>query len=435
MESTEGRKQAPDGSRGQQPAEIIDAIAQLADGADDGPSFCVAFDLGASARADGLVRALRLAHAEAVHEAIEERLQQSLDGLVSGLHVNGECYLVLLPDASEEQAIGLARRVLSAFEEPLACAGIRLPVRAAAGVMRFRPRGFPPLEVLRLALAAALEGHAEEGRLALREATGLANLRRSLAIVDALPEAFTSQDQLSLVYQPRLRLADGRCVRVEALLRWRQPALGPIGPAEFVPLVEELGLSAVMSRWVVTRALDQLAAWRRDGLDLGVSINIAAPNLQEEDFVDHLAAQLERHGMEPEAVELELTESIQREGNARVTRNLQALKQLGVALAIDDFGTAFSNLSDLLTMRAQVLKIDRSFIRDLATHERERAVVEAIVSLGHRLGYRIVAEGIETEAVLEMLTALGCDEGQGYHIARPMVPEDLAGWLAARAAG
>ena len=413
---------------------LLAALTALAAQPDAPPQLCVVLDLGGSSKAGGMARTVRQAHAAEVTEAAAARLGESIGPGHARFLLAADCHAILLPGADPELGAALARRALDGFAEPLDCAGLRLPVAAAAGVLAFIPGAMAPEAVLAMAMAAAQDAHEDGDRLLVCGGEAGAAYTRGLALIDALPQALAAPDQLSLAYQPRLALSTELCTKVEALIRWRHPVLGQVSPGEFIPLVEELGLSRPLTEWVINRALAQLAEWQRAGIRLGVAINIAVPNLEEEDLPDRLAAALARHNIPAETVELELTESVPRLTSDRSRRTVLALQALGIRFAIDDFGTGYSNLADLRTPEAQILKIDRGFVRDLASNPRDRAIVEAMVGLAHRLGYWVVVEGIETAEVFEALIRMNCDEGQGYFIARPMPPAEVAAWIEARRA-
>ncbi len=252
----------------------------------------------------------------------------------------------------------------------------------------------------------------------------LGELRRALAL----------PGQLSLAFQPRLDFTSGACHAVEALIRWNHPTLGPVSPGEFIPLVEQTTLMTELTLWVMDTAMREIAAFRACGVALRVSINVSASDLQSSDIAGRIAALLARHDLPAEAIELEFTESSLLPNRSFVHQQLRAIRERGIDIAIDDFGTGYSNLAYLKSMPASVVKLDQSFIRMLATSARDRAIVKAAILMAHELGYRVVAEGIETEEICAMVAGWGCDEGQGYHIARPMTAVQLAAWLTERAA-
>ena len=212
---------------------------------------------------------------------------------------------------------------------------------------------------------------------------------------------------------------------VEALLRWQHPELGLLMPAEFIPLAERFGTIVPIGGWVIEEACRQIAAWAREGRRMRVSINLSANQLRQPDIAGRVGAAIARYGIDADQLVCEITESAAMEDTQTTTRVLDALATLGIELSIDDFGTGYSSLAKLRGMRAHELKIDREFVADVDRDADARAVVDAIVRLGHALGLRIVAEGVETAAQRDTLRALGCDELQGYYFAQPLAPEAL----------
>jgi EAL domain-containing protein (putative c-di-GMP-specific phosphodiesterase class I) len=247
-----------------------------------------------------------------------------------------------------------------------------------------------------------------------------------------LESALAASDQLSLVYQPRINLRSHACASAEALLRWTHPVLGPVPPAEFIPIAEQTGMMGSVTAWVIDRALADLRRWTEIGFRNGVSINVSALNLSEKDFVDRLWETIARRGVDPERVELEFTEGASLRDAPRVRETMAELVGIGVRVSIDDFGAGHSNLSYLRDLPASTLKIDRSFVRSLGVNPRDQIIVRSVIALAHALEYHVVAEGIEDASTLALLAAWGCDEGQGYHISRPMPPDALLSWLGGR---
>jgi EAL domain-containing protein (putative c-di-GMP-specific phosphodiesterase class I) len=235
---------------------------------------------------------------------------------------------------------------------------------------------------------------------------------------------------LRLVFQPRLDLATGRCIGAETLLRWRHPTLGEVSPAEFIPIIEQTALAKPTTQWVLDAALDQLASWSF-GPDFVLSLNISAANLAESDLIQRIQLGLLKRNLRPEQLEIELTESAIMDQPDQALAMLRDLASTGVRLAIDDFGTGQSSLAYLQRLPAHIVKIDQAFVRNLdVASGPDFVLVETMVGLAHKLGFRVVAEGIETPAAAEILAAIGCEEAQGYLFARPMDPARLERWIA-----
>ena len=286
-------------------------------------------------------------------------------------------------------------------------------------------------DVLRFAQNAMQDAQQSGQQIGLYSPVQDAAYRRRFTLLNEFGQALSAPDQLSLVYQPKVDLDSGRCVGAEALLRWRHPELGDVAPGEFIPLVEQTSMMCAATLWVLEQAVRQLAAWQGVGMQIPIAVNVSVSNLLEAGFADQVVALLHQHGVAPAWLELEVTESAIMSKQSIALRTLHALHRAGIKLAIDDFGTGYSSLSYLQSIPAQVVKIDQSFVRKLGQGERDRTLVKTMISLSHELGFRVVAEGIETDAARQELQALGCDQGQGYWFARPLTPDDLALWYAA----
>ncbi|TFW23582.1 phosphodiesterase [Massilia arenosa] len=304
----------------------------------------------------------------------------------------------------------------------------------AIGIAPFGIGEADALDVLRRAQSAIADAFAAGEPVRAYSSECDSAYRRRFALLHEFGQALEAGDQLHLVYQPRLDAVTRDVTGAEALLRWIHPQLGFVSPAEFMPLVEKTSMARPTTSWVLEHALAQLAVWRGDGMELTLSINVCAPNLAERDFVPLLAERLRRHGIPPSAVELEVTESAVMENLAVAQQTLRDVRALGVRVAIDDFGTGYSSLSYLQGMPADTVKIDQSFIREVEQDGRQRALAAAIIGLSHELGYRVVAEGVESAPAASWLAGAACDELQGYLFSRPLAPADFAGWHAAHSA-
>jgi len=238
--------------------------------------------------------------------------------------------------------------------------------------------------------------------------------------------------QLTLHYQPKVRSSDSHVTGVEALLRWQHPTRGTVGPAVFIAVAERFGLMDRLGRWVIEEACRQMAAWQREGLAMRVAVNLSIHQLRNPDLVPHIAATLRANGLSADRLLFEITESTAMTDIDASLAVFDALGALGASLSIDDFGTGYSSLAYLQRLPVKQLKIDRSFVRDLATSGDARTIVEAVVRMAHALGVSVVAEGVETESQRLALRAVGCDELQGWLFARPVPAAVLADWAHGR---
>ncbi|MEO5770666.1 MAG: EAL domain-containing protein, partial [Burkholderiaceae bacterium] len=258
---------------------------------------------------------------------------------------------------------------------------------------------------------------------------------RTLLLDNALRRALERQ-QLELHYQPQISMQTGQTVGAEALLRWTHPELGPVSPAEFIPIAESSGLVLPIGEWVLEQAAAQVAAWDREGLTrLVVAINVSSVQLHRGDLPALVRRAVERAGIECSRLEIELTEGAAMKNPHAAAEVMNALAAQGVGLAIDDFGTGYSSLSYLKRFPVATLKIDRSFVADLAVDADDRAIVDAIVKMASSLGMRTVAEGVETEAQRIFLQQRGCSAMQGYLLSRLLAPAALADFVRSHSAG
>jgi EAL domain-containing protein (putative c-di-GMP-specific phosphodiesterase class I) len=247
-----------------------------------------------------------------------------------------------------------------------------------------------------------------------------------------LSSAFQT-DALSLVYQPKIDLKTRRLAGVEALVRWSHPALGPISPGEFIPLAEESDIIDDLTIWVADRAFAQARAWSDAGFTGSMALNVSARNLNKVQFPDVLAEICQRHRLSTERVVVEITETASQQ-ILKLLDTLTRLRLKGFRLALDDFGIGFSSMAQLQQLPFSELKVDRSFVGKMIEAEDSLIITRAIINLGHELGLKVVAEGVETADALTMLEQLGCDTAQGYHIGRPVPASTILAMLAGQAA-
>jgi len=320
------------------------------------------------------------------------------------------------------------RGINAAFDHPIYCAGI--PVMADIAI------GLAPCEsgdsafVLRAALAATQDCRAQSMAWAEYDPHSDQAAQRGFLLLSGLSVALSEPGQLSLDYQPKYALADGRLTSAEALLRWRHPSLGMISPAEFIPMSESTTLIHALTDWVMDSALTQAAVWRDAGAPVRIAVNVSPRNLSRPGFARRTIERLAQRRLSSQALELEFTEGLLVVNDQVVLSELEQLRAAGIHIAIDDFGTGFANFSYITHLPADIIKIDKSFIQRIGEDERAAAVVQSIVELGHRLGYGVVAEGIETEKVYGMLAGWKCDEGQGFLMSPPLNAAAFASVLA-----
>jgi diguanylate cyclase (GGDEF)-like protein len=341
--------------------------------------------------------------------------------------VGTDQFLLLLRGSGVEHAESLAAQIVRGMRQGVLIGSIEVSIELHAGVCA-QDGSAKPEELLRRADVALQE--AKKGNLVIcrYEPGHDESYRKRLQLLSDLHTAISS-DQLSLVYQPKVLMADRRVRSLEALVRWTHPQLGPIPPAEFVALAEQTGNIGQLTRWVLNTAIAQLARWRSAGFESELAVNISASDLVNADLPDEILGLLARNDVLPRQLLLEITESAVMRELDKGLRVMRRLRDAGIRFAIDDFGTGHSSLAQLKALPVDELKIDRSFVRDLEQGTRDDAIVRSAVDLAHSLGLKVVAEGIETPAAWTALMRLGCDYAQGYFISRPLAPEQVGEWI------
>jgi diguanylate cyclase (GGDEF)-like protein len=342
--------------------------------------------------------------------------------------LGGDEFAVLLPTQGSEEAQAMAREILKALEAPVALNGQTVDLSGSIGVASFPPDAGD---------AAGLMARADIAMYAAKEArSGYAcfipmmerSTEHGLSLLSDLRRAI-DENQLQLVFQPKVALHDGACRAAEALLRWHHPHRGSVSPDQFIPFSEHTGFVRSITAWVIRHALQQLVRWQAQGLVVSLSVNVSTRDLTQQDLPRLVSELLGRTGVAAQRLCLEVTEGAIMEDPPRALAALQALHSMGVRLSIDDFGTGHSSLAYLKKLPVDELKIDRSFVMHLDGDEDDAAIVRATIDLAHNMGLRVVAEGVETDAVLQRLLALGCDEAQGYLFSRPLPADEFAFWL------
>jgi diguanylate cyclase (GGDEF)-like protein len=374
------------------------------------------------------------------HEA-GDLLLQELSGRLRHLlresdtfaRLSGDEFGILLPTTPVADASLLAERVHESLEEPFALRGLPLEVGMSIGIAAFPEHGEDADTLLQradVAMHLAKDAHSGTATYDVAQDT---NDAARLALAGELRRAIEG-NELVVHYQPKASLESGRIVGVEALVRWQHPQHGLIGPHEFVPIAERTGLIKPLTRSVLATALAQCASWNASGHDLHVAVNLTIPDLLDLELPDRIAALLEKTGVAPEQLELEITETTILADPFRVRQVLSRLSEMGLRLAIDDFGTGYSSLAYLKRLPVQTIKIDRSFVSGMCEDPSDATIVRSTVDLGRNLGLAIVAEGVESQEVWDSLRALGCSLAQGYLIGRPMEADALTPLLAERVA-
>jgi diguanylate cyclase (GGDEF)-like protein/PAS domain S-box-containing protein len=341
--------------------------------------------------------------------------------------IGGDEFAVVLSDIVEPQDVQpICDQLLRVITEPYEIGGQENRVTTSIGVALFPDDGADVQTLLKHADAAMYQ--AKEGgknRYAFYEPEMNRKAEERLQLTRQLRGAL-EREELSLCYQPQFDLASGRVVGVEALTRWRDETGVMVPPTRFIPVAEDSGLIIALGHWVLHQACRQAQQWREQGLEFGrLSVNISGRQFQDQGLQAVVAAALHASGLPSDRLELEITESWVMEGPFLAEQQMRMLNEMGVNLVIDDFGVAYSSMAYLKRFPVQKLKIDRSFIRDIPTDEDDAAIVSAIIAMGHSLGLRVVAEGVETSEQSAFLRNTGCDEVQGFLFGRPVPSDEL----------
>ena len=359
---------------------------------------------------------------------LAQRLRHAIRPSDTIARFGGDEFVVLCEDiAQARDAVLVSQRIVDATAAPFRLHGRDMYVTASVGVALAIDCDATPETLLRDADAAMYRAKERgPGRVEVFDEALRARILERLDLENGLRRALRN-DELRVYYQPQMSLSDGHMVAVEALVRWEHPDRGLLEPADFVPLAEETGMIVEIGRWVLGEACRQIAEWRKAGVGLDVAVNVSARQLAQPDIVEEVAAVLGESGLPPDALCLEITESAVMRDPESALATLALVKELGVKVALDDFGVGFSSLAQLKEMLPlHALKVDRSFITGIADDDRNSAIVAAVVMMATTLGLTAVAEGVETAAQADQARALGCDVSQGYFFTAPEPAELLA---------
>lgn len=362
-----------------------------------------------------------------VLQQVARRLQAVLRDSDTIARIGGDEFVIVLPNAGDEQLASVAKKILSTFEELIFIRDMPLEVEVAIGIALYPDHGDIPATLLQHADVAM--------RVAKRETSGfyiytpeddpysVQHLKLHAELRQAIKEK-----TLTLYYQPKLEIKTGKVTSVEALARWPHPE-GLIVPNDFIPMVEQSGLIRPFTHWVLEEAMNQCHHWQQQGINLSVAVNLSTRNLLDPALADHLSDLLKTYSINPACLTLEITESALMSRAEKALKLLTNLSAMGFKLSIDDFGTGYSSLVYLKKMPVNELKIDRSFVSNMGNDVNDAMIVRSTIELAHNMGLKVVAEGIETQEQLDMLVQLGIDFGQGFFIARPLPHDEFISWF------
>ena len=349
---------------------------------------------------------------------------------------SGNEFIVVQAHSSAAAAARLAEAMLACMRRPFALRGQETFLSASIGIALSSSSACAPPQLVQMAQVAMAAGRVDGPARLCFHRPEMDQVIRDRVDLESMLRHAIRRGQLALQYQPRIDALEHGMVGVEALVRWRHPVLGLVAPARFIPIAEETGMIEELDMWVLQEACHRAARWRADGLPLGrISVNLSARQFQQAGLPERVRMALDASGLEAQRLELEITESTVMHDTEKVVEVLRSLKALGVALSIDDFGTGYSSLSYLKRFPLDILKIDRAFVKDVASDPGGASITRAIIDLAHGLGLEAVAEGVETEEQLAFLMDNGCDEFQGYYFSAPVWPEQIEQLLLKEAQG
>jgi diguanylate cyclase (GGDEF)-like protein len=337
---------------------------------------------------------------------------------------------VALPDGDVDNALRLCRQVQRELAAPIMVDAMEVVAESSFGVALYPGQG-DAAELLLQRTSAALSQACElTSRTAIYDPERDPYQPQRLSLIADLRRAIAGE-QMRLHYQPKVDFGSGRITGVEALVRWNHPKLGPLPPDRFIPLAEQTGLINPLTRWVLKEALRQAYAWHRVGFGASIAVNLSAKNLQSPELAEQISRLMKASGVAADKLELEVTESAIMTDHPRARATLEELSAHGIEIAIDDFGTGYSSFANLRKLPVSEIKIDKSFVSGMMKSGEDRAIVDSVIALGHKLDMSVVAEGVETTSIWDALVEMQCDVAQGYYLSRPLPPDDLLHWTRA----
>ncbi len=360
---------------------------------------------------------------------VGERLTDIVRASDTVARVGGDEFGLVLLAADREGACTMAEKVLKTLSDPFVFEGMNVNVGASVGIALFPDHGDDAEALVQRADTAMYQAKGASGGYAVYSPTASEDPRDGLTLIGELRRAF-SEGELTVHYQPRVKVGTGRAIGAEALMRWHHPERGYIEPEQFVRAAEKTGLIVDLTAWLLNQAVAQVREWRRAGLALTVAVKLAPRNFRDPQLPLQVGAALAAHGADPSWLEIEVPETAITEAPLQALDALARLNAIGVQLTVDHFGAHSSSLASLKRLPVHKLKIDKILLADVVEDQNDSAVVRSMISLGHDLGFLVVAEGTEDKMTWDLLCALHCDEAQGYYIARPMPAAELGQWIA-----
>ena len=377
------------------------------------------------------------AHGDEVLIRVAERLRDVVSEIAAHetqwqpllARLAGDEFTMLVPAATQAAAYEAACRVRDSLSQRFEHMGQKISMGASIGIALHPVHGIELTDLMKAADMAMYHAKAMGGGEVFTFNADLAAAFEQKSRTERALREAVAQGQFNLVYQPQICARTGRVVAVEALLRWNHPTDGVRMPDSFIPVAEDTKLIVAVGQWVVEAAMETVKAWQAEGLDQRLTINVSPSQIERSDFFEHFRECLDRSGVPPHMLELELTETMVLQCDDLIVAELNALRAIGVAITLDDFGAGYSNLSRMKDVPLDRVKLDRSLIHDVDTCENARTIVSAVIHLVHGLGCEVVAEGVERREQFAVLRMIGCDTIQGYAFAYPMPEAEVRAWI------
>lgn len=368
------------------------------------------------------------AHGDAVIKEVSKRILTHVKNADLVARTNGDKFFMLLEDTEELAAASYTSALIKQLTQTIEIDSTSITLSVCAGIVSYPEHGSDTVDLLRQVDVAMNQAKDSFSEVTLFKSGIDQGHIRQLSIIRDLGDAVKS-DELMLYYQPKIDSKTNQLIGVEALIRWIHPELGFMPPDEFIPIAERSGNIGLITCWVLQKAIAQCQSWNDEGLHIKMSVNLSAIDLLDQTLPNSILSLLEKHEVHPSQLVLEITESTVLRDTDLALLLLNQLKDAGINLSIDDYGTDFSSLAKLRELPVHELKIDKSFVMNMIENENDTVIVKSTIDLGHNMGLRITAEGVEDKETLILLNQLGCDEIQGYFISRPLPISDFAGWV------
>lgn len=393
------------------------------------PRALMLLDVMSNVQLQSAVRAVGISPLEAALRTIATKLVEVSPPGAALYHVGETRFAIILSGSECEDLSDVAAGLMLRMGEPFQAGAITVQLELQAGLVQFDLVPEECSDVLRRATSALFQSDAEQRPMVWYCSEFDAPHRRAYALLRGIP-ASLAEGEFRLVFQPKMNLHTGRITGVEALARWNHPRHGVVPPSEFVELMERTTLIHEFTEWILHKALEQLAAWRTLGIELTMAVNVSSRNLEHPRFLQSLRNACALYQVHPQNLHIECTENAVMTGT-RTAATLEAVRAMGIGISLDDFGVGYSNLACLHSLPVQLLKLDQSLIKPIATDERALKLVRSLIHMGHTLGYRLLAEGVESREVFDLLKREGCDAIQGYYLSRPLEAPDVPAFLRA----